>query len=155
MDFNPQSISRWQSLSLSTELHWQNLAMATVALPEVMVAHLEDMVALTVGMVALLEGMGALLGGMEATEAMEVMGMARGQQIPAMVTVDTEATEAMAMGVIAGVMAAMATMAEANQIQMMMSRILRENQGNIFLIWRLTMPTLLHVCSKKRLPMKV
>merc|ERR1719275_570355 len=76
----------------------------------------------------------ALLGGMEA---MEVMGMARGQQIPAMVTVDTEATEAMAMGVIAGVMAAMATMAEANQIQMMMSRILRENQGNIFLIWRL------------------
>merc|ERR1719237_1493322 len=77
----------------------------------------------------------ALLGGMEA---MEVMGMARGQQIPAMFTVDTEATEAMAMGVIAGVMAAMATMAEANQIQMMMSRILRENQGNIFLIWRLT-----------------
>ena len=89
---------------------------------------LEGMVALTVGMVALLEGMGALLGGMEATEAMEVMGMARGQQNPAMVTVDTVATEAIAMGVIAGVMAAMATMAEANQIQMMMSRILRESQ---------------------------
>merc|ERR1719275_376596 len=46
----------------------------------------------------------ALLGGMEAMEAMEVMGMARGQQIPAMVTVDTEATEAMAMGVMASLL---------------------------------------------------
>ena len=106
-----------------------------VAHLEGMAAHLEGMVALTVGMGAFLEGMVALLGGMEAMEAMEVMGMARGQQIPAMVTADTVATEAMAMGVIARVMAAMATMAEANQIQMMMSRILRENQGNIFLIW--------------------
>ena len=84
-----------------------------------MVAHLEGMASLLEGIVALLEGMVALLGGMEDMEAMEVMGMARGQQNPAMVTVDTVATEAMAMGVIAGVMA---TMAEANQIQMMMSR---------------------------------
>ena len=74
---------------------------------------------------SLLEGIVAHLEGMEDTEA---MGMARGQQIPAMVTVDTVATEAMAMGVIVGVMAAIATMAEANQIQMMMSRILRESQ---------------------------
>merc|ERR1739842_140440 len=133
----------WQSLSLSSQLHWPDLAMAMVALPEDMVAllggmvaHLEVMASLLdgivahlEGMVALPEGMGALLGGMEATVAMEVMGMARGQQNPAMVTVDTVATEAIAMGVIAGVMAAMATMTEANQIQMMMSRILRENQG--------------------------
>merc|ERR1739842_105020 len=126
----------WQSLSLSSQLHWPDLAMAMVALPEDMVAllggmvaHLEVMASLLDGIVAHLEGMGALPGGMEATVAMEVMGMARGQQNPAMVTVDTVATEAIAMGVIAGVMAAMATMAEANQIQMMMSRILRENQG--------------------------
>merc|ERR1712212_1110937 len=51
------------------------------------------------------------------------MGTARGQQILAMATVGTVAT--------AGVMVfieVMATMAEANQIQMMMTRILREYQ---------------------------
>ena len=68
-----QTISRWQSLSLSLELHWQNLAMAMVALPEVMVARLECMVATPVGMVALLGGivarlevMASLLEGMVA-----------------------------------------------------------------------------------------
>merc|ERR1719180_60986 len=54
------------------------------------------------------------------------MGTARGQQILAMATVGDVATE-----VTAGVMVVievMATMAEANQIQMMMTRILREYQ---------------------------
>jgi len=64
-----------------------------------------------------------------ALEAMEVMGTARGQQILAMATVAVVVTED--MGVTAGVMVVievMATMAEANQIQMMMTRILREYQ---------------------------
>merc|ERR1719234_2462232 len=53
------------------------------------------------------------------------MGTARGQQILAMATVGAVATE-----VTAGVMVVIevATMAEANQIQMMMTRILREYQ---------------------------
>lgn len=70
------------------------------------------------------EGMEAM-----ALAAMEVMGTARGQQILAMATVGAVTTEA--TGVAAGVMAVievMATMAEANQIQMMMTRILREYQ---------------------------
>ena len=65
------SVSRLQSLSLSTELHWQNLAMAMVALPEVMVAHLEGIVARLECMVATPVGMVAILGGIVAR--LEVM----------------------------------------------------------------------------------
>ena len=70
-----------------------------------------------------MEGMATEVMEAMALAAMEVMGTARGQQILAMATVGTVAT--------AGVMVfieVMATMAEANQIQMMMTRILREYQ---------------------------
>merc|ERR1719500_801041 len=63
----------------------------------------------------------------EAT-AMEVMGMARGQPILAMVLVGAVPMEAMGVTRVMVVIEAMATMAKANQIQMMMTRILRENQ---------------------------
>ena len=70
---------------------------------------------------------------MEDTEAtvlaaMEVMGMARGQPILAMVLVGAVAMEAMGVTRVMVVIEAMATMAKANQIQMMMTRNLRENQ---------------------------
>ena len=66
----------------------------------------------------------------EATvlEAMEVMGMGRGQQILAMVMLGAVPMEAME---VTGVMVAievMASMANTKQIQMIMTRILRENQ---------------------------
>ena len=76
-----------------------------------------------------MEGMATEVMEAMALAAMEVMGTARGQQILAMATVGAVATEA--RGVTAGVMVVievMATMAEANQIQMMMTRILREYQ---------------------------
>merc|ERR1712172_479605 len=79
---------------------------------------LEDMVAMATEGMEVMEAM-ALAG-------MEVMGTARDRQILAMSTVAAVATE-----VTAGVMVVievMATMAEANQIQMMMTRILREYQ---------------------------
>jgi len=90
--------------------------------------------------VMVMEDMEAMVD-MEATEdmedmateatvlaAMEVMGMARGQPILAMVLVGAVPMEAMGVTRVMVVIEAMATMAKANQIQMMMTRILRENQ---------------------------
>ena len=68
-----------------------------------MVAPLEDMVALLEAMVAILKVMVALLGVMVA--------LMEGMVAP-----------------LEGMVATEATMAEKNQIQMMMTRILRENQ---------------------------
>merc|ERR1712210_199817 len=90
--------------------------------------------------VMVMEDMEAMVD-MEATEdmedmateatvlaAMEVMGMARGQPILAMVLAGAVPMEAMGVTRVMVVIEAMATMAKANQIQMMMTRILRENQ---------------------------